>query len=213
MDGWQFSRPVTVARELVARVLSVPVGWLLGGPTVSGRQHLAELRRPFLICPNHLSHFDHPALRIALGSRYRRRLAIAAASDYWFARGSRHHAFFAGWLGGFAFSRQRHGQSESLHAVEDFLDKGWNVLVYPEGTRSRTGTIAHFRPGAALIATRTGRDVLPVRIRGTYEVLPPGAKWPRRQRVRVSFGAPLRPNADEEARDFNERLEAAVRAL
>ena len=213
MDGWQFRRPIIVAREVVARVLSVPVGWMIGGPRVTGREHLAELRRPFLVCPNHLSHLDHPALRIALGPQYRRRLAIAAASDYWFAGRSRRRAFFASWLGGFAFSRRQHGQSASFHAIEEFLEQGWSVLIYPEGTRSRNGAIGQFRPGAALVATRTGRDVLPVRISGTYEVLPPGARRPRRGRVEVRFGAPLRPGPAEDARDFNARLEAAVRAL
>jgi 1-acyl-sn-glycerol-3-phosphate acyltransferase len=213
MGGWQFSRPVVVAREVVARVLSVPVGWMIGGPHVAGREHLAELRRPFLVCPNHLSHFDHPALRIALGAKYRRRLAIAAASDYWFTGSSRPRAFFAGWLGGFAFSRRQRGQTESFHAIEDFLANGWSVLIYPEGTRSRSGAIGAFRPGAALVATRTGLDVLPVRIIGTYEVLPRGARWPRRAPVEVRFGVPLRAESDEDVREFNARLEAAVRAL
>jgi 1-acyl-sn-glycerol-3-phosphate acyltransferase len=214
MDGWQFGRPMMVAREAVARVLSRPVGWLIGGPRVNGGEHLADLHGAFLVCPNHLSHFDHPALRIALGPRYRRRLAIAAASDYWFAgRRSRRRAFFAGWLGGFAFSRRLRGQSASFHAIEQFLEQGWSVLIYPEGTRSRSGAMGQFRPGAALVATRTGRDVLPVRIRGTYEVLPPGARWPRRAQVEVSFGKPLRARPDEDAREFNARLEAAVRAL
>lgn len=213
MDGWQFRRPTQIAREVVARVLSVPVGWMIGGPRVSGREHLAELRRPFIVCPNHQSHFDHPALRIALGPQYRRQLAIAAASDYWFAGRSRRRAFFAGWLGGFAFSRRGQGQSAAFHAIEEFLEQGWSVLIYPEGTRSRNGDMAKFRPGAALVATRTGSDVLPVRIRGTWDVLPPGAGWPRRGRVEIRFGSPLRANPGEDPRDFNARLEAAVRAL
>lgn len=211
MARWQFRRPMTWAREIVARVLSVPVGWWIGGPAVRGRENLAQLRRPFMVCPNHQSHFDHPALRIALGPRYRRQLAIASAADYFWH--SRRRAFFAGWLGGFPFSRDVRGGAASLHAVEQFLDHGWSVLIYPEGTRSRSGEIGTFHAGPALIATRTGVDVLPVRIRGTHDVLPPGARWPHHRQVEVSFGAPLRPEPGEDARAFSDRLAAAVRAL
>jgi 1-acyl-sn-glycerol-3-phosphate acyltransferase len=140
-------------------------------------------------------------------------LAIAAASDYWFAGRNQRRAFFASWLGGFAFSRKHHGQSESFHSIEAFLEQGWSVLIYPEGTRSRSGVMGPFRPGAALIATRLGCDVLPVRIRGTDKVLAPGASWPTRGHVEVRFGPPLRALPSEDARDFNARLEAAVRAL
>ena len=87
------------------------------------------------------------------------------------------------------------------------------MLVFPEGTRSRTGAIGHFRPGIGLLAVRTGRQVLPVRIVGTYRALPPGAVLPRRARCEVRFGAPLRALPDEDPRAFTERLEATIRAL
>lgn len=202
---------MTWAREVVARILSPPVGWILGGPRVVGAENLARLTSPFLVCPNHNSHFDHPALRIALGSRYRRRLAIAAASDYFWR--SRRRAFFAGWLAGFPFNRTGRGGKDSVHAMEALLANGWSVVVYPEGTRSRTGEIGSFKPGAALVAARTGCDVLPVRIVGIDAVLPVGARWPRRGQVEIRFGEPLRAAPGEDARSLNERLEAAVREL
>ena len=211
MARWPFRPPMTWAREIVARLLGLPVGWLIDGPRVRGAEHLAELKRPFLVCPNHASHFDHPALRLALGSRYRQRLAIAVASDYFWR--NRWRAFFAGWLAGFPFDREGRGGTESLQTIERLLHEGWSVVIYPEGTRSRNGQIAQFRPGAAFVAARTGCDILPVRIVGTRAVLPPGARWPHRGAVEVRFGAPLRPRPKEDARALNARLEAAVRAL
>lgn len=211
MSDWPFRRPAIWAREVGARILGPPVGWLIDGPSVRGAEHLGALDRPALICPNHSSHIDHPALRLALGPRYRHRLAIAAASDYfWRNRGL---AFLAGWLAGVPFSREGRGALESLKAIETLLARDWSVVVYPEGTRSRTGQIAHFRPGAGFVAVRTGRPVLPVRIYGTRAVLPPGARRPRRGHVEVRFGAPLVPLPGEDARAFTSRLEAAVRAL
>jgi 1-acyl-sn-glycerol-3-phosphate acyltransferase len=211
MIDWPFRPPATWAREIVARLLGLPLGWLIAGPRVTGAEHLARLERPFLVCPNHSSHLDSSALRLALGPRYRQRLAIAAASDYFWR--SRRRAFLAGWLGGFPFSRDGRGGLESLKAVEALLARGWSVLIYPEGTRSRTGEMATFKPGVGFVAVRTGRPVLPVRIVGSWSAFPPGARRPRHSPVEVRFGGPLRARPGEDARAFTDRLEAAVRGL
>lgn len=208
---WQFTRPAVVAREITARVVGPALGWLLGGPRVTGAEFLDELETPALICPTHASHFDFSAVRLALGSRHRRRLAPAVAADYFQA--TRRRWFFAAWLGAFPFNRAGRGGAESFAAAHALLDGGWSVLVFPEGTRSRTGTIAPFLPGVGLLARRTGRQVLPVRIVGIDAVLPKGARLPRRRAVEVRFGRPLRAEPAEDARAFAARLEAVVRAL
>jgi 1-acyl-sn-glycerol-3-phosphate acyltransferase len=208
---WQFSVPAVVAREATARLVGPFVAALVGGPRVAGRGHLAGLDGPVLICPNHTSHLDVSTLRLALGRRHRRRLAAAAAEDYFFT-GHRTRAFFAHWLGGFAFRRQG-ANPGSVAEIERLLNGGWSVLIFPEGSRSRTGEMAPFKPGIGLVATRTGRPVVPVRIVGLHDVLAPGRRLPRRGRAEVRFGEPLRALPGEDARAFAARLEAAVRAL
>jgi 1-acyl-sn-glycerol-3-phosphate acyltransferase len=208
---WQFSTPAVIARETTAQIVGPIVAALVGGPRVVGRDHLAGLDGPFLICPNHSSHLDVSTLRLALGRRRRQRLAAAAAEDYFFA-GHRTRAFFAAWLGGFAFRRQG-ANPQSVGEIERLLASGWSVLIFPEGTRSRDGEMAPFKPGIGLVATRTGRPVVPVRIVGLHDVLAPGRLIPRPRRVEVRFGEPLTARAEEDARGFTARLEAAVRAL
>jgi 1-acyl-sn-glycerol-3-phosphate acyltransferase len=207
---WQLSRPAIVARETTARLVGPAVSAVIGGPRVIGREHLDGIEPPFLICPNHTSHLDVSTLRLALGPHLRRRLAAAAADDYFFAR-RRFRSFIAAWLGGVAFRR---GVSpESIAGVERLLAGGWGVILFPEGTRSRSGELASFKPGVGLLATRTGVPVVPVRIDGLHAILPPGQVRPRRGHVEVRFGAPLRALPDEDARAFTARLETAVRSL
>lgn len=208
--GWQFSPAAVFAREVTARLFGPLLSWILRGPVVRGREHLAELDGPSLICPTHASHLDVSALRLAIGPRVRRRLSAAAAADYF--RASRRRWFFAAWLGAFAFNRSGRGD-DSFKIAAGLLAAGWNVLVFPEGTRSRDGEISPFHPGIGLLAARSGCQVLPVRIVGTAAVLPKGARWPRRSQVEVRFGAPLRPAPGEDPRAFTARLEAVVRAL
>ena len=207
---WQLSRPAIVARETTARIVGPAVSALIGGPRVTGREHLAGIEPPFIVCPNHTSHLDVSTLRLALGRRLRRRLAAAAADDYFFER-HRFRSFIAAWLGGVAFRR---GVSpESIAGVERLLAAGWGVILFPEGTRSRSGTIAPFKPGIGLLAVRTGVPVVPVRIEGLHEILPPGRVRPRRGQVEVRFGEPIRALPGEDPRAFTARLEAVVRSL
>ena len=210
-DPWQFSRPAIVAREVTARLVGPLLSWFLRGPQTTGCEHLDAIHEPVIICPTHASHFDFSALRLALGPRHRRRLAPAVAADY-FAT-SRRRWLFAAWLGAFPFNRRGRGGAESFQAAQALMSDGWSVLIFPEGTRSRTGQIGPFLPGAGLLAVRTGRPVLPVRIVGIHAVLPPGARRPHRAAVEVRFGPVLRTTPDEGARAFTDRLEAAVHAL
>ena len=208
-SGWQFTPLATFARELTAVVFGAAFIWVMRGPRVSGKQHLAQLEEPAIICPTHASHLDVSAVRLALGTQHRRRLAPAAAADYFTA--SRVRWFFAAWLGAFPFVRA--ASADSIAAAEALLANGWSVIVFPEGTRSRSGDVAAFRPGVGLIARRSGRPVLPVRITGTHAILPPGARLPRRGRVEVRFGAPIVAGKDEDPRAFVARIEAAIRSL
>jgi 1-acyl-sn-glycerol-3-phosphate acyltransferase len=210
-EGWQFSPTAVAGRELTARLIGPLLGWLMHGPVVVGAAHLSELDAPAIICPTHASHLDFSAVRLALGSRHRRRLAAAAASDYF--RMDPVRWFVAAWLGSFAFNRAGKGGAESISAAEALLDAGWHVLVFPEGTRTTTGEIKPFHPGVGLLARRARCHLVPVRIVGIRDVLPKGAKRPRRARVEVRIGAPLRPMPGEGARELTARLEAAVRAL
>jgi 1-acyl-sn-glycerol-3-phosphate acyltransferase len=207
--GWQFTGSASFAREATARLFGPVFGWFMRGPRVVGAEHLAELVGPTIVCPTHASHLDVSALRLALGARHRRRLAPAVAADYW--KPSRVRWFFAAWLGAFPFVRS--ASPDSMAAALALLERGWNILVFPEGTRSRTGELGPMRPGVGLIAKRSGRPVLPVRIVGTHEILPAGARWPRRGQVEVRFGSPIMVRPGEDPRAFVARLEAVIRAL
>ena len=209
--GWQFSTPAVLAREATAWLVGPIVVWILRGPKVRGREHLRDLEHPFLVCPSHASHFDFSAVRLALRSRHRQRIAAAVAADYFTVSPVRW--FFAAWLGAFPFNRAGHGGHETIDQALYLLDHGWSVLVFPEGTRSRTGRMAPFRPGIGLIAARSHRQVLPIRIIGIERVLPPGSRRPHRAPVEVRFGEPLRAEPGEDVRAFTARLESAVRAL
>lgn len=204
--------PVAMAvREGVQKLGLAPLLRRTVEPRVHGHDILARLHQPVVFVANHSSHLDTPLILCSLPDSWRRRTAVAAAADYffdtwWRATGSA--------LAFNTFPLERRGGSPS-GAPADLLADGWNVVIFPEGTRSPDGWARRFRLGAAYLAIDARVPVVPVAIRGSFAAMPRGRAWPvaGRQPVTVRFGDPLTPQRGEERRAFGQRIEAAVAQL
>ena len=80
------------------------------------------------------------------------------------------------------------GKNGSGH-LDKLLDQGWNLLLFPEGTRTRDGGPGRVRRGAAVLAAAHNLSIVPIRVTGTRAAMPPGRLWPKRLRGKV-FSAP-----------------------
>lgn len=153
-----------------------------GGLRVDGRLPL----EPCVLVANHSSHADTAALLAALPAR--RRPVVAAAADYWFARPLQRLTCRL-LVAGFPVRRSGGGSADLAVGVK-LLASGHDVIVYPEGTRSRDGAVAEFRSGAARLAGLAGAPLVPVGIAGTRELMPVHGR-PGRGRITVRFGSPV----------------------
>ena len=157
------------------------------GLRVHGRDRLPR-RGPYLLVSNHVSHLDGPAILAARGAHYRRVFSLGAR-DYFF-RGR-----LRSWLSTYLLNMVPIDRSRpDFRAVERcrLIAAGRGViLMFPEGTRSRTGELQPFRHGLGLIAERLGIPVVPVYVHGTFAALPKGSRFPRRRTVDVVFGDPI----------------------
>jgi long-chain acyl-CoA synthetase len=209
---WAFSKPARLARQVLDAVLTRPLVGLVARPQAVGLDNLRKADGPVLICPNHTSHLDAPVVRHALPVDVRRRTAIAAAADYFFEGGPLGPAVALA-TGAFPFGRTENVRA-SLERVAEFVDEGWNVMIFPEGTRSATGELGVVRQGIGLLATNLQVPIVPVHIRGTHAILPKGRLAPRRgDPVVVRFGEPLLVPATLTAPEATARVEAALRQL
>jgi long-chain acyl-CoA synthetase len=191
----------------------------LYGARVEGRVHVPAGRN-VLVVANHASHLDMGLVKVALGDQGARFAALAAA-DYFFDTPLK-RAFFGNFTNLIPMDR-RGSVRKSLRAAATALSRGYNVLIFPEGTRSRDGVMAPFKPTAGYLALHCGVDVLPVYLHGTHQALAKGELVPRRADLRVAIGRPI---PVEELRRLTAELpkgraheaatrvmEAAVRAL
>ena len=94
------------------------------------------------------------------------------------------------------------------------IDRGWNVLIAPEGRLGTTGALQPFKSGIGLLAVNLGVPVIPMKTIGLTGTVPLHAKWPRkRSRVTVRVGAPMRFGPEANYEDVTLALHRAMEQL
>jgi 1-acyl-sn-glycerol-3-phosphate acyltransferase len=209
--SWARTRAASMVRASFASLVIKPAMALLGSPVVHLDPSLADLRGPAIFAPNHLSHADTGLVLAALPSSLRRHTVVAAAADNFFT-GPVVSALSALFIGAIPMERTKVAR-RSLEAAADLLDSGWSVLLYPEGTRSTDGNLQDFKGGAAYLALRCDVPIVPVYLTGTDQLLPRGARRPRRHNCTITVGAPITAHDGERARQLTSRVQAAVAEL
>lgn len=211
--GRYHSRVHRWLRYVAQRLILRPVIASSVRVTVEGERNLAGLDGPFILVANHSSHLDAPLCLTTLPYRVTKNIATAAGADYFYRskwRSSLTSLFFNTYPVERGKSR---GKSAGLSVT--LLRQGVPLLIFPEGTRSRTGEMADFTPGAAALARALRLPVVPVALVGAHDAMPVGVFWPKsgRMPVKVLIGKPLRVRAGEKLPEFNARAQARVRAM
>src|SRR5205807_985752 len=148
----------------IQKGLSAPFAEVMTHPQIEGSEWVQQLDRPAILVANHSSHADTPLLLHALGDRVRERTVVAAAADYFYGRPWLGRVVSL-WLNTFPFARSG-GAQEVMHRSSVLLKSGWNLLVFPEGTRSPDGRLQPFKPGVGHLAVENRTPVIPMHVRG-----------------------------------------------
>jgi 1-acyl-sn-glycerol-3-phosphate acyltransferase len=202
------------ARSLAALLIR---GWLrlYHRLTITGRENL-PLDQSFVLVANHASHLDTLCLLSALPLSKLHRAFPAAARDYFFVSVPRLLAA-AIVVNALPFERRLHA-GQSLNLCRRLLDNPGNILLlFPEGTRSRTGEIGEFKPGVGLLVAGTSHPVVPCYIQGAFRAWKKGRWFPRPYRVGLTIGKPLSypqlERSSPSAMQISQELRQAVLAL
>ena len=149
----------------------------------SGKEHL-NLAGSLIIAPVHRSNLDVPLIA-PLSKRHIRSLA----KDSMFK--GRLASWFSASIGAVPVRRGQ-ADRQALETTKQLLLDGEAVLVFPEGTRQHGPKVDTIFDGCAYLAAKCDAPVVPVGIAGTEEAMPSGVKVPRRKKVAICVGAPMR---------------------
>jgi 1-acyl-sn-glycerol-3-phosphate acyltransferase len=182
---------------------------------VVGREHLPQ-SAPFVMIANHTSHLDAVTLASALPWRLRRSAFPIAAGDVFFETPTA-ALFSAMMLNALPMWRKRCGS----HAMQELRDRLIGepaiFVLFPEGTRSRDGTLGRFKPGLGMIVAGADVPVVPCYLDGAFRAFAPGSSMPRPVPLTLRIGAPRTfssvPNERAGWQQIAAELEADVAAL
>ncbi len=224
--NWTLRWPTTWLRMAARYLLMRPAILLLGWPRVTGRENLRGVRGPLLIVSNHVDDVDVAFIQAALPARIRHKLATATGGEALEALRSPatdrpllkriynriQWTLAVAFLNLFPLPRQS-GFRKSFAYAGEAADRGYSVLVFPEGKHTTDGKIQPFRSGVGLLANNLGIPILPMRIDGLFEIKQAGKKYAAPGKIRVRIGKLMQfaPNAAPE--EIARALEAAVKSL
>ncbi|HXU21091.1 MAG TPA: 1-acyl-sn-glycerol-3-phosphate acyltransferase, partial [Verrucomicrobiae bacterium] len=223
---WPQSWPARLLRAAVFAVLVRPALLILGWPRVSGRENLRNVKAPTLVISNHVTYFDPVLILHALPARLRHRLAVAMDGERLesMRNPSPDLEFFSGLLNRtqyflalalfnvFPLPRQA-GFRKSFAFAGDLIDRGWSVLIFPEGELTRDGRIAPFRAGVGLLAAGLGAPVVPARLDGLFALKQAGKRRAAPGQIKITLGAPISIDAGRPAEAITRDLQQHVAGL
>lgn len=223
--SWNRSAPFRALRRASLPTWILPLMRPFVKLEVRGLEHLSNISGPVIFAANHQSHFDTPAILMALPPRWRYRVAPAMAKEFFKAHfypaqfgrkawltNSLNYYLASAFFNAFPLPQRESGTRQTLRYIGDLFAEGFSLLIFPEGKRTDAGEINRFQPGIGMIASRLDVPVVPVRLYGLDKVLHQTWKFPVRGSARVTFGAPISLKGNEYA-SLTGQVEEAVRAL
>lgn len=223
---WAERFPVTWIRFAVFYLVLLPLTRMMSRAHVEGKQRLCDVHGPLLFVSNHVAMVDQSLIQAALPARFQRKLAIAMEGEK--LRGWRHAPEGTGWftrliwLAQYALVvslfnvfplPQRSGFRQSFAHAGEAMDRGYSVLVFPEGRRTPDGKIHCFMEGIGLLAINLNVPVVPIRLDGLWEMKQRRKNFAKPGEITVKIGEPVLYSRDQAPAAITEDLQRRVESL
>jgi long-chain acyl-CoA synthetase len=223
---WAQRWPVRWIRAVVYYLFTWPATLIMAKPTVVGRERLQNASGPLLFISNHVTYIDPGPLMFAMPARHRHRLAIAMQGELLSAMRKppaemnifqRAIEVISYWLVTALFNvfplPQRAGFRNSFAFAGESVDRGYSLLVFPEGRRTTDGEMSPFRAGIGILAQQLRVPIVPMRIDGLFPLKQQQRHFARRGQIKVTVGEPLQFPEGTSEEQIARELQATIANL
>jgi long-chain acyl-CoA synthetase len=223
---WQQRWPMSWLRIVLLYLIVLPLTRIMGRVEIRGATNLHDLSGPFVFICNHVSMVDHALVLLALPGSIRRNLAIAMDGEL--LREWRHtpagtklltrllhlleYLLVVLFFNVFSMPRKT-GFRRSFAFAGELMDRGYSILIFPEGQRTKHGQMNPFFPGTGLLVSQLDASVVPMRIDGLWELKQANKHLARAGDIALIIGKPLRFSSRTAPDVIAQELERQVRAL
>jgi 1-acyl-sn-glycerol-3-phosphate acyltransferase len=199
-----FVRPRTRLFQNAAHHWSRLIGFISGIKVAASGLKNIPLNKPLILVANHQGAADIPVLLGYLPVRFRfaiKKELFKIPLFGWYLRQA----------GYFPIDRQVILSAyKTLDQIVGILKSGESVMIFPEGTRSRDGSLGKFKRGSLMAALKSGAPVVPIAIDGSYNIMPKGTYLVRPSRIRLSVGKPIYMTDEKE---YDQKVEEVREAI
>jgi long-chain acyl-CoA synthetase len=223
---WAMRWPMTWIRPVVYHVFLYPLTLIMCRVQVVGAERLAKVTGPVLLISNHVTDADAGLILSALPWRWRLSLGIAMSGEYlrdwryppatltWFRRVKSKvtYALGAALFNVFSLPRES-GFRQSFAYAGEAVDLGWSILIFPEGAETKDGQLQPFKAGIGLLASELNIPVIPIMLRGLFELKQRHQYFVRPNTVSVTFGDPITFSRDNTPTEITKTLELTLKSL
>jgi long-chain acyl-CoA synthetase len=224
---WPLRFPMSWIRPVFYELVIYPITLLLCRVNVLGADNLSEVKGPVLFASNHVTYIDPALIISAMPRRFRRKLTIAmhgerlkaylyppTGTSLWrMVRGIFTYPLVIAFFNAFPLPKGS-GYRRSFDFAGEAVDRGYNLLIFPEGELTKDGSIQPFRSGVGLLADGLEIPAVPVAITGLYELRQAGRRgWAPPGRVTITFGEAIVFAKNSPTEEIVERLEISTNRL
>lgn len=171
---------------------------------IKGTENLPKNER-YILAPNHQSYIDSP---VCLAGMEKEMLC----NCYFYANEKHVRGMLMRYLAQHnnVILMEVQNLKNSILKLSEVLKQGKNLVIFPEGTRTRNGQMLPFKKTFAILSKELNVPIVPVRIKGAFEAMPSGQRLPNRNKIIVEYLPPVFPNKEESYDELSERVREAI---
>ena len=160
---------------------------------------------PFIIAPNHQSFLDGPIVASGLSCKTLRNSYFFATEEH-----VKHPVVKSLAKRNNIIIMEKRNLKNSILKLSEVLKLGKNVVIFPEGSRSYDGEMVPFKKTFAILSKELNVPVVPVCIRGAYDVLPRGSKWIKPKKIEVEYLPPVMPENGDTYDSISDKVRDSI---